>query len=416
MSFEEERQFDITIVGATGFAGAIVAEYLLGRTAGEPITLALAGRDRKRLAELRDRLVASLPDAPSPELVVLDLLDPDSTDTIARASRVVLTTAGPYRRYGCNLVAACARHGTQYADLTGEVPWIARMIERHDSTARESGACIVHCCGFDSVPSDLGVLLVREQFHRRYGGTPDAIRFVLGPTRGGFSGGTIASLTGVIDEARSDRSVREILSDPDSLTPERLGSGTRAATASLTGRPRFDRVLGRWTIPFFMGAVNEKVVRRSNALAGYPLGKNPDYREVIAFGRGPLGAVLAAAVWTGIAAFSVLIAGRLTRRLLGAFVLPKPGKGPRAAVEKSGHFRVDITGVSAARRLTVTVSADRDPGYGATAIMIAECALLLLDAARTGEVRPGFQTPASAFGRVLVERLNAAGVRFGVEE
>ena len=429
---KEDRQYDITIVGATGFAGAIVSEYLVDRTSAAPIRLALAGRDRTRLSELRDRLVAACPDATRPELVIVDLSDHDATDALVRATAVVLTTAGPYGRYGDGLVAACARHGTQYADLTGEVPWMARMIARHDSAARASGACIVHCCGFDSVPSDLGVLLLRDEFHRRYDRAPDAIRFVLGPTRGGFSGGTIASLIGVIDEARSDSSAREILRDRDSLTPSRLAGGTHRAAAKpgITARPRFDRAIRRWTIPFFMGAINEKVVRRSNALAGFPLGEDPDYREVIAFGAGPLGAVRAMAVWAGIGVFSGLIAIPFTRRLLGAVLLPKPGEGPRIALEKGGSFRVEISAFTAepraeagrpanndaTPRLTVAVSAERDPGYGATAIMIAECALLLLDATRTGDVRPGFQTPASAFGRALVEKLTAAGVRFEVME
>ena len=418
---KSDRIYDIAVVGATGFAGSLVAEYLGEHRGTGQFSLALAGRSMDRLESLRDRLTASDPGStvPPPPIVQVDLLDQHSVDALVRKTRVVVAAAGPYSRYGSLLVASCASHGTHYVDLSGETPWMQRMIQQHNHEARENGACIVHACGYDSIPSDLGVLFLRTVMASDGLDEPEAVRFVPGPTHGGFSGGTVASMLSTFADARKDAATREALRDPDSLTPDHHPLQRRR-------RRRHDPWLRTWTVPFVMEAVNSRVVRRSNALSGYPLGHDPDYREVISFGSGFSACVKSYAASFGMGLFLLLLLVPPTRMLLSRTVLPKPGEGPKVARERRGSFIVRMIGYSSTRdssvprgasagsahATTVTVSADRDPGYGATAIMIAESALLLLELSRNGNACTGFQTPATAFGMPLVERLTVAGVQF----
>lgn len=422
------RPHDITVVGATGFTGRLVTDYLLENTP-DSLRLAFAGRNAERLAAL-----------PTPVGIVtlaVDLLKESDADRVAATSHVVISTAGPYSRYGEGLVRSCARHGTHYVDLAGEVPWIRRMIDRYDAGARESGACIVPCCGFDSVPSDLGVLLLREEMHR-HGAEPRIIRLAVGETEGGFSGGTVESLLTVFQEARENRETRVLLGNPDSLVTNRSGGSDmpgpaptpdreqnsgqmearRHGTGTIIALPRFDHFLHSWTVPFFMAVINERVVRRTNSLCGFTLGVDPDYREVIAPGPGARGFLRACALTAAAGVFAVLLALPPTRWILRRLVLPRAGEGPRAAMEGGGRFQVDLSAVAEDGKIVrVSVRADRDPGYGATAVMIAECALHLVERAVSDRPPPaGFQTPATAGGTELVRRLTAAGIIFETGE
>ncbi len=423
------REFDLLVIGITGVAGRVVAEHLVAASAGfaartgRPPAQAFAGRSVERMRSVRERCMRRSPAAQEPELIELDLNDEPAVANAVRRATVVISTVGPYSRYGSPVVAACAAAGTHYLDLTGELPWVRLMIREHQEEAERSGACLVPCCGFDSVPSDLGVMLARDEFRTRHELAPAAIRLVMGAADGGFSGGTVASLLTVIETARGSSETRTVLADPDSLLPESVfGSGARPparnGTRSVISRPRFDRSLGAWTVPFFMALINERVVRRSNALSGFPLGQDPDYREVLAFGPGIGGAVRAAAAAVGTALFGALLMFSPTRRLLAATVLPGPGKGPSQAERGEGSFRLNIHAFPPAEQpnsapLTAEVSSNRDPGYGATAIMIGEAALLLVERLERGETLPaGFQTPACAGGQELIDRLTIAGVRF----
>lgn len=400
----DDRVYNLALVGATGFAGSLIANYLAPFSSGEKVRIALAGRSRSRLEDLLAKLSGTF------DLVELDLLDEASVDALVQKTRVVIAAAGPYSQYGSLLVASCARYGTHYVDLAGETPWMRRMILKHNETARSSGACIVHACGYDSIPSDLGVLFLQHVMHEQNRGTPDAIRFVPGKTDGGFSGGTVASMLTMLKEAGADADTRAALRDPDSLTLKPDSPPVRQK------RRRYDPWLRAWTVPFVMEAVNSRIVRRTNALAGQPLGRSPDYREVISFGPGPFGFLKSTLASLGMGAFILLLLLPPTRFLLTRTVLPKPGQGPQVAHEGRGHFLVTVSGFKATQDRTpptrISVSADRDPGYGATAIMIAESALLLHDQSVAGSVQAGFQTPATAFGLALVERLTAAGVKF----
>ena len=377
----DDRPFDLVLFGATGFTGRLVAEHLHARGGDGNLRWAIAGRSEERLAELRRELQGEAPAHPIP-LITADSGDPASLRSLARRSRVVCSTVGPYARYGSELVAACAEHGTHYCDLTGEVPWIARMIAAHQDTARASGARIVHCCGFDSIPSDLGNWFAQQAMRERHGVAARRVRGRVGKTRGSASGGTVASLLNVLEETGRDPGLRRQLQDKYLLYPD--GEPRGPAVRDQQG-PVFDPSFDSWTAPFVMALINERVVRRSNALLGFPWGR-----------AGMLG------VSTAIG------------RRLAALALPKPGEGPDRDARERGFFELFFhaehpTDPKLAVRARVT--GDRDPGYGATSRMLGEAALCL--AADEPAVGGGIWTPASAMASALLPRLEAhAGLRF----
>ena len=408
-----DREHDIVLWGATGFTGRLVAEELLGRKCGQRVVrLALAGRDRDRLEAVREELGAAAADTP---LLLGDSFDRSSLDAMARSARVVCSTVGPYSLYGWELVAACVEHGTDYCDLTGEVPFIREVVDGWHERARESGARLVHCCGFDSIPSDLGMLLLQTTAIERFGAPLDEVRMVMGPSRGKLSGGTVASLLHVFDEARSDRRMRRIVAHPYALNPPGERSGPDGPDSSSV---RQDQLAGQWTAPFLMAPINTRVVRRSNALLGYPYGRDVRYSEVTGCGGGAAGLARAAMVAAGLAGFMTALSVRPARSLLQRRVLPSPGEGPDRAEREAGHFRLRLIGRGRdadgePSRLSVRVTGDRDPGYGATARMLAESALELACEERYSA--GGCLTPAVALGLPLIDRLRHNGMTFDVE-
>ncbi|HSN57355.1 MAG TPA: enoyl-ACP reductase [Candidatus Sulfomarinibacteraceae bacterium] len=410
------REHDVVLWGATGFTGSLVAEALVERLADTGVRLALGGRRRGGLEALRGRLAGIDPAAAELPLVVADSHDRPSLDALAASADVVCTTVGPYAKHGHELVAACVDRATDYCDLTGEVPFVRDMIDRHHEAAQEVGARIVHCCGFDSVPSDLGVLMLQEAALERHGRPLDDITFVLGGSRGGVSGGTVASMLNVVEEARASRELRRLLADPYALNPEGERHGPDGPDLM---RPRFDDGIQRWTGPFVMASVNTRVVRRSNALQGWRYGRAFRYREVTGFRPGLRGAVAATALTAGLGALMGALGWGPTRSLLERTVLPSPGEGPSAETRERGYFSITLHSRGPDHedrevRLTGKVRGDRDPGYGATAVMLAESALCL--ALDGGELPSGggVLTPAAAMGMRLVERLRQAGMVFEV--
>jgi short subunit dehydrogenase-like uncharacterized protein len=407
---------DIVLWGATGFTGRLVAEYLTGKSAAEPVRLALAGRNLPKLEALRDRLAATEPTAAQLPLIVADSHDRASLDAMVRDTSVVCTTVGPYALHGRDLVAACVEAGTDYCDLTGEVQFIRAMIDEHHAAAERSGARIVHCCGFDSIPSDLGTLMLQQAAIERHGSPLDRITFVAGASRGGFSGGTAASLVNVVAEASADREIRRILTDPYALNPEGERHGPDGA--DLAG-PRFDRKLGRWTGPFVMASINTRVVRRSNAILEWPYGRDFRYAEVMGFPPGLKGRVAATTVAGGLGAFVAAVAWSPTRSALRKLILPDPGEGPDRAAREAGFFKISLHGWSSGSdgqpvEMVAHVEGNNDPGYGETAKMIGESALCLVLDGDAIETRGGVLTPASCMGLPLVDRLRTAGMRFEV--
>jgi short subunit dehydrogenase-like uncharacterized protein len=404
-----DREFDIVAYGATGSTGRLVAEHLMTARRGSPLRLAIAGRDPDKLA----RIAAELDPERPPAVIVADAHDRPALDALAHRTRVVVTTVGPYAKYGSDLVAACAGAGTHYADLAGELPWVRRMIDVHHDEATRTGARIVCCCGFDSVPSDLGVAMVQREMVARTGAPADDVVALFGETRGQLGGGTAASGIGLLEDAANDPAVRDLLRDPYALVPERPRDETDGERdARGIG---YESRLGLFTAPFVMAVINTRVVRRTNAILGYPYGRDFRYREVMSLPRSPRGAVLAAAVSAGMA--GVALAGRSKRlRSLMARRMPKPGEGPSDDVMARGHFTVRLIGSrrGGPEQLLAVVHDDRDPGHGSTSRMIGESALCL--AFDRLDSPGGMLTPAAAMGMNLVERLRAIGMQWTVDD
>jgi short subunit dehydrogenase-like uncharacterized protein len=408
------RELDLVLFGATGFTGRLVAEYLAKHPQRAELRWALAGRNPDKLERVRAGL--GLADDAAPPIIVADSHDRAGLDAVMARTAVVCTTVGPYAQHGSEVVASAVAAGTDYCDLTGEVQWIARMIEKHHEAAQASGARIVHCCGFDSIPSDLGTLVMNEAAKERYGRPLDEVRLVLTEARGGASGGTIASLLGVVDEARKDPRVRRLLREPYALNPEGERSGPDAP--DLMGVRREPR-LGIWVGPFVMAAINTRVVRRSNALLGYAYGRDFRYGETMGFGAGPSGFLRAAGVAGGLGAVMVGVNMPPLRTLMERR-LPAPGEGPDAEARRRGHFTVTLLGTGRDREhrpitLDGRVVGTSDPGYGETSKMLSESALCLALEGGALESPGGVTTPAASMGMRLVERLRAAGMTFAVD-
>lgn len=378
------REFDIVVYGASGYTGRLVAEYLAAH--GDEVKWAMAGRSAAKLSEIRD-LIGAKADTP---LIIAEASDSDALSAMAKRTAVVLTTAGPYQLYGDALVAACAKTGTDYVDLTGESNWIARMIAAHEATARQSGARLVFSCGFDSVPFDLGVMFVENEAKKKYGAYAPRVRGRVRAINGGLSGGTMASGLATAAAMQKDPSIGALLADPFALTPGFKGAAQPDLNATYE-----DKVTGSWVAPFMMASINTKAVHRSNFLLGHVWGKDFVYDEMSMTGEP--GAAPAAGF---------------------SFGAPlKPGEGPAKEEREAGFYDLlFIAEYRDGRTLRACVKGDRDPGYGSTSKIIAECAICLAREIKREQVAGGCWTSASAMGDELLQRLQArAGLTFALE-
>ncbi|GAA3168543.1 trans-acting enoyl reductase family protein [Blastococcus jejuensis] len=404
---DTERAYDVVVYGASGFVGRLLAAYLAEHAPADA-RIALAGRSRARCEQVRAGLPAAARDWP--------VLEADSTDTaslatLAASTRVLATTVGPYARYGMPVVEACARAGTHYADLTGEVLFVRDAIDRVDAVAKGSGARIVHACGYDSIPSDLSAFLLAERARADGAGGLRDVRLVA-TLKGGLSGGTIDSMRAQLEALQQDPSRRRVVGDPYALSPDRAAEPDTRQPRDAGPPARTPD--GRWTAPFVMAPYNARIVRRSNALQDWAYGRSFSYGEVMGCGRGPVGAITAAGVTGGLVGALAAMAFPPTRALLDR-VLPAPGSGPGEDARVNGWFRMVVdAGTESGRRYRATAGGSGDPGYAATAVMLGESALALaLDGDRLPD-RAGSLTPATAMGNVLVERLRAAGHTYEV--
>ena len=406
-SRKKDTRYDVILVGATGYVGALTAEYMAKSYGDNELRWAMAGRSNAKLDALKARLGKR---GARVDTVVVDTSDAAALDALVADTKVILTTVGPYAKYGSALVAACAKAGTDYCDLAGEAPWIQRMIDAHQDEAEASGARIVPCCGFDSIPSDLGVLFLNDEVEKRTGHPCTAIRMRVKSMRGGASGGTIASMMNMVEEATRDTSVLRAMTNAYALNPKGERKGPRQpGSIPVT----YDADAQSWTAPFVMAAINTRVVHRSNALMNYRYGRDFKYDEAMMTGGGVIGAPVALALTGGMGAFGLAAAFWPTRALLNRYVLPKAGEGPTEAQRESGMY--DLLFIGTARNgqtFKARVTGDRDPGYGSTAKMIAEAAICLGETDHA-EVAGGFWTPASAMGQRLIPRLvEHAGLTF----
>ena len=405
-----ERQRHLTVFGATSFVGQILTRYLYARfgTGGE-LRWAIAGRSERKLRELHGSLYPKATQLPT---IVADAANEQQLKQMCSESQVVVSTVGPYALYGEPLLKICAGTGTDYCDLTGEVQWIRRMIRKYETTARTSGARIVHCCGFDSIPSDLGVHYLQKQAMQKYGKTCSRVKLRVKAMRGGPSGGTIASIFNLVKEASSDAQLRRELANPYSLCPEGYAPPLVQRQVS---RAEYDPDFKSWVSPFVMAAINTRIVQRTNALSNQAYGADFRYDEAVLSGDGYKGRTRAMSASAGLGAFMAAAGTAPTRWVLERF-LPAPGEGPSAEEQRNGFFDLRLLGRTADdRTLQVKVTGDRDPGYGSTGKMLGQAAACLaLDTPRP-KTPGGFWTPATIFGDQLIDRLTRySGLRFEV--
>jgi short subunit dehydrogenase-like uncharacterized protein len=396
--------YDLILFGATGFTGKLVAQTLQGLVAaGEPLRWAMAGRDLVKLQEVRQSL--GVPD--TVPLLLADAFDEPALRVLVQQTRIVISTVGPYQRYGDALVNACAKVGTDYVDLCGEPNWMAQKIQQLSEPAKKSGARIVFSCGFDSVPFDLGVVFLQTEVRRHVGHVLSHVQGLMRVMKGGVSGGTIASAVATIEESVADPRVAAAMRDPFALTP-----GFRGPLQPDGDSAKYLDSVAQWSGPFVMAPINTKNVHRTNALLGHPWGADFQYEERMLTGAADMGRKRALKMVRGALWQQRALAWAPARWMLRKWILPKPGEGPSAAARESGHYEIWFLG----QGLRATVKGDRDPGYGSTAKMIAQSALCLLNEADRSVTAGGVWTPGAAMGLLLLERLRRnAGLSFSFD-
>ncbi len=401
---------DLVVFGATSFVGQLLCRYLVRQFGvGGELKWTAAGRSQNKLQRMRETFG---PGAAGLPLIAADAADETALHAMCAEARVVVSTVGPYALYGEPLVRTCAETGTDYCDLTGEVHWIRRMIERYEDAAKSSGARIVHCCGFDSIPSDLGVHFLQQAARERYGAPCPRIKMRVRSARGGASGGTVVSMMNIAKEMSGNPALRREMANPYSLVPEAIAPDVRQPSLS---KVAYDPDFDRWQAPFVMAAINTRIVHRTNALSGFAYGKDFRYDEAMLMGSGFRGRLRAYSLAGGLAAFLTASAYAPTRWILERF-LPAPGEGPSPETQEKGFYDLRFFGTTAdGRSLRAKVTGEGDPGYGSTSKMLGQAgACLALDIGK--EEKPGgFWTPATIFGDRLIARLRAhSGLTFEV--
>lgn len=405
-----ERKYGIVLYGATSFVGQLVAAYLQKFLAEDDssneVSWAIAGRNQEKLEQVKKQVGNSeLP------LIIADSEDADSLNEMAAQAQVIISTVGPYLKYGEPLIKACAENGTDYVDLTGEALFIKDMLDKYQQTAKDSGARIVNSCGFDSLPSDLGVLFTQNCAQKAHGEYCDTINMRVKAAKGGLSGGTVSSMATIFEEIAKDKSLRKQLANPYILNDDAKRPNVRQENVSL---PQWDADNERWVAPFIMASINTRIVHRSNQLRDYQYGRDFKYDEAIWLPAGLKGRLMSYGMTAGIAGFAASMMFKPSRDLLNEHVLPKPGDGPSKSEQENGYFDIRFFGYTNKNYQVLTkVTGDKDPGYGSTCQMLAQSALCLLQDISKEQVAGGFWTPAAAMGETLIERLqNHAGLEF----
>lgn len=403
-----QREFDVIVWGATGFTGQLVAQYLVDNYGVEgDLSWAIAGRNQDKLEALRLSMLGEN-EAEKLPIILANSTDSISIEALAARGKVICTTVGPYALHGTSLVEACVNTGTHYCDLAGEVQWMAKIIEQYQDAASTSGARIVHTCGFDSIPSDMGTWFLQQAMIKQHGTPAIQVKGRIGRTRGAASGGTIASMLNMMEEAKDDEFVQRAIENPYSLYPAGAKAGNDEADQT---DARFDSDFDQWTSPFVMAAINTRVVRRSNALMGFPWSEKFRYDESLLTDSRFIAKGAALAMKVGMGALALSPARKLAQR-----VLPKPGEGPSKSAREAGHYEIFLHGrhpQDSDKNMRARVAGDMDPGYGSTSKMLAEAAVCLAkDEPLTGG---GVWTPASSMGENLLTRLQKnAGLTFEI--
>lgn len=404
VSTTTERSFDIILFGGTGYVGKLTAKYLANSHQTASLRIGLAGRNKKQLVKLKQTLQHINPRTSSWHIIEANALNSNDMTALAESTSVIISTVGSYARFGVALIAACAQAGTDYVDLCGETLFIRQMINEYDALAKQSGARIVPACGFDSVPSDMGMWYLHNKAQEPFG----EVTMIVKKLKGALSGGTIASMIEVSQAARASRSAAKLLFSPDALS---FQTGVETTQDSfIANAVVLEQQEDRWLGPFFMANFNTQIVRRSQVLLDYAYGKGFSYREAMDMGTGVTAKLKAHILLLGLGAAMKTVThpklGRVARKFL-----PAPGEGPTENQLISGHFELEFIGhTESGKRITATVQAAGDPGYQVTAMMLSEAALCLLAGETTGAA--GFGTPAATLGEPYLRRLHAHGMKF----
>ena len=396
------KQFDIIIWGATSFTGKLVVEYLFEKFASTKIKWAIAGRNKEKLENVRSKVAdKNIP------IFIADSFDEKSLSVIVKKSKVICSTVGPYSLYGSLLVELCVKHSTNYCDITGEAHWIRTIIDKFHEDAKKKKIKIVNSCGFDSIPSDMGVYFIQNQIKKAYKSYAKSIKMRVAGIRGGISGGTYGSINNLLKEAYADKSVFKILNNPYGLNPKDKMEGMDKKDLR---KIIFDKESNSWIYPFIMAGINTKIVRRSNALSNFQNGKDFRYEEAMMSGKGISGFFKAI-----LAVFPLAMVGlnpnSFKKKIVNLF-MPKPGEGPGFEKRKNGFYnlRFYIT-TDDNRKAFAKVIGDSDPGYGSTSKILAQSALCL--AFDDLPDNYGVITPSHSMGNKLLKRLiDNAGLTF----
>lgn len=410
---ENKRELDIVVYGATSFVGKLTALYINEFVSeincsegGAKIKWAIAGRNSNKLDKLKKEIGnESLP------ILIADSTDSDSLDAMTSKTKVIISTVGPYLKFGESLIKYCVNNGTDYVDLTGETLFIKDMMDKYQETAKKSGARIVNSCGFDSIPSDLGVLFTQDCAFINWGDRCDTINMRVKAAKGGLSGGTIASMATIFEEVGKDKSRRKQLANPYLLNDDANAPKIQQTDIK---RPKWDFQNERWLAPFVMASINTRIVHRSNQLLGYEYGRDFKYDEAMWMPSGMKGRIMSYGMAAGLAGFAGSMAFKPSRELLNEYVLPKSGSGPSKTEREKGYFDIRFIGFTTEHhQIRTKVTGKRDPGYGSTCRMLAQSAICLLQDVPKSNIKGGFWTPASAMGDKLIERLQKyAGITF----
>jgi len=404
------KEFDIVVFGATSFVGKILCNYLVNEYTEPNLTWAMAARSETKLKELQESLGDNAAGIP---LILADSSDEQTLQSMCEKTDLVISTVGPYALYGELLIKVCCQLGTDYCDLTGEPQWIRRMIGHYEDDAKRTGARIVNCCGFDSIPSDLGVKFLQNHAQQHFGSYCDQVKLRVKNLKGGASGGTIASGLNLYKEAAADAEIRKEMRDPYSLCPAEHGFTARQHNVSV----EFDEDFDSWAGPFIMASINTRIVLRSNALLDGHYDESFSYDEAMLTGSGVKGKKAAKRISFGTKVSMFMMAFAPMRWLATRFFLPSPGEGPTPEQQLKGCYDLRLVGrTKRGERVRVKVTGDRDPGYGSTAKMLAQAGISLRRDVDKGEVGGGFWTPATVFNDKLIARLAGyAGIEFELE-
>ena len=407
----DSKSFDIILFGATSFVGKIATRYFLNEIGlNNQVKWAIAGRCEKKLQQLKQSLGENAADL---HLIVADCADPNSLNHLCRHTRVILSTVGPYALYGEPLIKACVENGTDYCDLTGEAYWIKLMLDKYQHKAQRSGARIINCCGFDSIPSDLGVYCLQKAAQQQYNQPLQHIKLRVKAIKGGVSGGTVASAIAMFTTAQKDPQMRRTMGNPYLLCPEELSYST--PQPRIKG-PVYDSDFNSWSAPFVMETINRPVVLRSHALRSTKANNQLIYGEAVLTGKGTKGYLRACSVTLGLVCFAIGLKIKPLRYLMHKFLLPKPGSGPSEQQQLHGFFDIRLIGLKDNQQIGIKVLGDRDPGYGCTAKMLVQAGLCMAFDINKNELQGGLWTPSTAMGDRLIQRLNqSAGMSFQIQ-